>query len=326
MKTRTIITTTALTLSALTIPATAAWATGSQCTTYTHDTLTAWTIEGGATVELLDKGVKIVTPETPSRAGFTVLVDVPAKSLKSASYQTFKYDNVAPAALPAYRITLDVDDDGTADGTIVYEPYYQIVGNPAQNTAATWQVLDGKFWTSSDKIAGMVKEGGGSYAGNKTWTEILAANPEAQVLAYGIGQGTYNAGASARVNEVRFAAHSTCVVQSWAKPPVKPTSSPTGSPTVSPTGSPTKSPTTGPTGSPTGSPTASPTGSPSATGSPTPSKSTSKSPVVVVPANNSEGLPNTGSPVKLFAVAGLLLAAAGAVLVFMRRRKTRFEA
>lgn len=279
MNTRTLLTTAALTLTALTIPAGAAHATGNRCTPYTHTTTSGWTADAGATIELLDKGIKVVTPETASKAGFTVLVDVPAKSVKSASYQTLKYDTVAPAALPGFRLALDVDDDGTADGTVVYEPYYQIVGNPAVGTAQTWDVLSGKFWTSSDKIAGMVKEGGGSYAGNKTWAEILAANPEAQVLGYGIGQGTYNAGASARVNELKFFAHSTIV---------------TGS--------------------------ASP--SPSASVSPSPSKS----PVVVVPANNSQGLPNTGSPIKLILGTGFLAAAAGAVLLFMRRRKTRFEA
>lgn len=314
MKTRTILTTAALTLGALTLPTAAAHATGNHCDTFTHDNITAWTADAGATVELLDKGVKVVTPETASEAGFTVLTDVKASQVKAASYLTYKYDNVAPAALPAYRISLDVDADGIADGTVVYEPYYQIVGNPPQNTATTWNVLAGKFWTSSDKIAGMVKEGGGSYAGNKTWAEILAANPEARVTAYGIGQGTYNAGASARVNEVKFAAAQTCLVQSWAKPAVKPTSSPTSSPTKSLTGS--------PTASPTGSPTSSPT----ATGSVSPTPSASTSTVVVVPVSNAEGLPNTGSPVKLVVGTGILLAVAGAVLVLMRRRKTRFQA
>lgn len=312
-------------------------ATGSgHCPTLTQDSIADWQVIGGATVTLLDKGVKIVTPETPSAASWARTVDVPMKHVQQASYQTYKYDSVAPAALAAYRITLDVDDDGTADGTIVYEPYYQIVGNPAQNTAQTWQVLTGKFWTSSTAIAGMTAEPGGSYAGNKTWAQILAANPEAQVLGYAIGQGTYNAGASDRVNEVRFQAKGFCKKHEWKKPPVPtatatPSATATASPTMTatPTATATATPTT--TGSPTttASPTASPTttaptvtASPSATTSPTPGVG-----VTITPVDNSTNLPKTGPGVVAMVGVGAVLLGAGAVAwLLARRRRIDFTA
>jgi hypothetical protein len=164
----------------------------------------------------------------------TLSPHVPMAAVARMSYQTRKFpvEGGNVAALPAYRIYLTGTDGPSSSTTLVYEPYYQDgVGNPAVNVTRTWDVKAGKFW-ATQTIAGIVAEPGGSYAGNKTWAQIRAANPHAKVTGFAVGQGTYNHGTKARVNHVIFDGLRKCADHVWCKPEATPTSTPTPTPTV----------------------------------------------------------------------------------------------
>jgi hypothetical protein len=283
-------------------------ATG-RCATVVHTNDDGVTLTGTASIELVGAGVVVRTPDTPAKVKWAKPLAAPVKmsAVTALGYQTHKLDGTGDipagndAALPAFHIVLDVDDDGTGDSTIVYEPYYSIVGNPARGTTQTWNVLDGKFWTSTT-LPGLPAEGGGSYAGNKTWAEISAANPEARVLGFGWGQGTYNAGTVARLNHVKFAAAGKCQLHDWKKG-----AEPTPSQSVSP----------------------SPTVTPSATASASPSTSETSAAPGGAAGGDEPSLPVTGASLPVLLVGGGGLIAAGAVALLIaahRRRRTTFTA
>ncbi len=248
-------------------PAAATGDHGNECTTVGHGVTTDIAIVPAATVELLSDGVKISTPDTPAKATWkSGPVDVKLTDLTAGEYTTYKFDTAAPAALPAFHLYLKTADNKTA--TIVYEPYYQIAGNPDKDTWKTWNVLAGKWWTSSSNLTGVTPEGGGSYAGNKTLAYIAEKNPGVKVVAYGWGQGTYNAGAVAKLGELKFDAKGVnCVKHQWSTR-YKP--SPSMSKSASPSPTPTKTTTATATGTHTATPsvtaTALPLTGPSGTG------------------------------------------------------------
>jgi hypothetical protein len=285
-------------------------ATG-RCPIVTHINDDGVTLTGTASIELVGSGVVVSTSDNPAKAKWAKTLAAPVKmsAVTALSYQTHKLDGVGgvpagnDAALPAYHVVLDVDDDGDADSTLVFEPYYQIVGNPARGTTQTWNVLEGKFWTPT-AIPGLPAEGGGSYAGNKTWAHISAANPEARVVGFGWGQGTYNAGTVARLNHVKFAAKGVCQVHDWKKG-----TEPSPSPSQSVSPSPFVTPST----------TASASASPSATETSEPGG---------VAGGDEPSLPVTGASLPVVISGALALLAIGGVLLLVTRmrRRTRFSA
>lgn len=286
-------------------------ATG-RCPVVTHLNDDGVTLTGTASIEIVAAGVVVSTPDNPAKAKWTKTLATPVKmsAVTALAYQTHKLDGTGDipagndAALPAYHVVLDVDDDGDADATLVFEPYYQIVGNPARGMTQTWNVLEGKFWTSTS-IPGLPAEGGGSYAGNKTWADISTANPEARVVGFGWGQGTYNAGTVARLNHVKFAAAGKCQMHDWKQGPAE-TPSQSGSP------SPSVTPAT-----------------PGASASPTVSASTSQTPAPGVAGGDEPSLPVTGASLPVLLVGGGVLIATGAVALLVaahRRRRVTFSA
>jgi hypothetical protein len=225
----------------------------------------------------------------------TTVEAVPMGQVDAMSYRTRKFPVAGgnEAALPAYRVFLtgtEINDSAT----LIFEPYYQIVGNPPVDTTQTWNVLAGKFW-SNKTIGGITAEAGGSYAGNKTWAEIKAANPSAKVIAVAVGQGTYNAKTLTRVNNVIFDSKKSCNEHVWVKGTANPSS-----------GSPSQS------------------ASKSASASATSSSGTTTPPP---PSQGGSGgsLPVTGVNAGLAAGLAAVVIATGAGLVWMaRRRRVRF--
>ena len=204
------------------------------CVNALHTNTDGITVVGTATATVVAGGVKVTTGVTSDADKvtwkYTAPAAVDADDVTGASYITTKQDDPGPgvndAALPAYHLYVHTT---AGDATLVYEPYYQISGNPARNTATTWNVLAGKFWTSSTNVAGLPAEGGGSYAGNKTWTDIKAANPGMTVTGYGFGLGTYNRGVIATLNNLLFSSKvnttSKCTKHQWIQPIVQPSRS-----------------------------------------------------------------------------------------------------
>ncbi len=281
--------------------------------------------DGTATVQA--QGVKLSTPEQASKVDFAVPVKAKLASVTEASYQTKKLDpgdnERTKFALAAYRLGVDVDGDGTADTTAVFEPYWQPSGAvtlpPYEST--TWDVAKGVFWLS--KTAGGLTGAPGGPA-SYTLADLSKAWPDAVVVAYGVGQGTYNEGAVSRVNHVRFAAGQTCGKHEW-RATTQPTTSPAVSPTATP--SPTATATASPTATASVSPTASSTASPTVTASASLSAAPPLTPAAGGGSSNGGGLPVTGAPAALMAGGALaLLAAGGGLLLAARRRRTRFQA
>ncbi|MDG4827210.1 hypothetical protein O7635_35645 [Asanoa sp. WMMD1127] len=212
--------------SASATAATAKAAAAPRCSTTTLTNTRGWTTTGGGTVRVVQNGVQLATPRQESAVQYrwNLPQRVRLADVAQLSYQTTKLDGttvggvaIAPgndAALPAYRLFLDLTNNGSVDGAIVFEPYYQITGNPTRGETRTWDVDAGKFWTSAT-IPGMVTQPGGSYADNKTLAQIRNANPQARIVAIAIGQGTYNDGTVARVNQVRFDGGRVCQVFNW---------------------------------------------------------------------------------------------------------------
>lgn len=163
------------------------------------------TLANGATAETTDKGLKLTTPvkaDHSAKLSWKVVLPtaVGLNKLSSAGYVLTKLDAAGPgvndAALLSYDLFIDKNGDGSEDFTLVYEPYYNTAGNPARNTAKVWDVKTGKFWANKPAVDTWPgnEPAGGSYAGNKTISEILALYPNAKIKGYGYHQGTYNDG------------------------------------------------------------------------------------------------------------------------------------
>ncbi|MEV4622327.1 hypothetical protein AB0J74_26885 [Asanoa sp. NPDC049573] len=177
----------------------AAAAPPSRCATTTVENTRGWTTAAGGTVRVVPDGAQVATPDQDSEVQYryTLPTRVRLSEVSTLSYELTKLDGTTvggtaipagnDAALPAYRLFLDLTNNGSVDGAIVYEPYYQIEGNPARGQTTNWDVDAGTFWTGAT-IPGMVAEGGGSYANNKTLAQIRSANPAARVVAISVAR------------------------------------------------------------------------------------------------------------------------------------------
>lgn len=212
-------------------------ATAADCQTTTYWNTDGVTLAAGATAVVTNDGLVLTTPvreDHAAKATFKVTLATPVAlaDVKKLSYKTRKTDADVEgnndAAIASYDLYLSIEGKLT---TLIYEPYYQIVGNPARNTTQVWNVDEGKFWASNPAaVEGLppIAGGGGSYAGNKTVAQILADNPQAKVLGYGSHQGTSNDGTISRINDLKFSTKSSCMTHVWdasKKPSPSPSSS-----------------------------------------------------------------------------------------------------
>lgn len=111
-------------------------------------------------------------------------------------------------ALRSDGLNVVIDSNGPLVGggfsTLVFEPVY----NPAQGpvVSGAWQHWDADgdgVWWSTRPIGGQCA--GATPACDRTWAEIVAANPEATVLGgVGVNQGSGNAGLTGFVDGVVF--------------------------------------------------------------------------------------------------------------------------
>jgi LPXTG-motif cell wall-anchored protein len=191
------------------------------CVPVLHNNTAGISLTAGGKATALADGLRMETPAQPDAVSWKTTLSAPValKDITQLSYVTRKYaasDNAA--ALPAYRLYLEGTDGANDTATLIYEPYYQPgVGNPAEEETRTW-APHGGFWWSNRSIAGGIATSGGSYAGNQTLAQVALANPGAKVVAFGVGQGTYNDKLDARVNNVLFKGKFKCETHSWVAP------------------------------------------------------------------------------------------------------------
>lgn len=215
----------------------------NRCTATRHGDTDGFTTVGGASTTLTGDGVLLSTGTTSDadrvdwKTTFAHPVD--ADTVTEATYTTTKQDtagaDVNDAALTAYRFFVRI---GGADGVLIYEPYWNTVGNPPRGVETTWNVLTGKLWTSSTTIPGLPKTAGGPP--EKTFAQVRADNPDMLVTGIGLGLGTYNRGTKSLTNDVHFKGGAVCVTHEWSTRFVKPTptSTVTATPTQTPVGNP----------------------------------------------------------------------------------------
>lgn len=281
-------------------PAQAEDVTG-RCVTVKHGDTAGFTAAGEGKFVLDQDGV-LMSTGTASDADrvdwkYTFGAPVDADTVTEASYTLTKLDkagtNVNDAALTSYRIYVRING---ADGVLIYEPYWNTTGNPPRGAETSWNVLTGKFWTSSTTIPGLPKTGGGPP--EKTFAQVRADNPDMLVTGIGLGLGTYNRGTKSLVNDVRFKANKMCTVHEWSTRFVKPSSSTSASPSTSASASAS----------------ASPSASVSASASAVVSPSVSSGPIT--------GLPVTGlPPVAIMAMIGVAAILGGWGLFRLNRRR-----
>lgn len=296
-----------------------ALATGT-CRTITVDQADAFTTSGGGTAVLVDGGVIMSTPEQASKVSYRheLPAAVPLTKITELSYITDRQPGSTghDQTVAAYKLAVDVQGDGTVDGKLVYEPYYNRTVTAGEQSQDALAGGAGKWWYTAEP-------------GNKQtlatfdqWTkgEGPVAFPAPEAREFAVEQGTYNTGARTLVSRVKFKAEGVCkIIRFDCPPPV--TTPATTKPTVTPT-------TTRPTATPT---TTRPDPSPS-TVIPTSATATTTPP----PAEGSGGgddadsgtsLPVTGPTIGVAAGIGAVLVAAGFVLLYtVRRRRTRYVA
>jgi LPXTG-motif cell wall-anchored protein len=287
-------------------------ATGT-CRTSTVDQASAFTTSGGGTAQLVDGGVIMSTPEQPSKVSYRheLSAPVPLTKVAELSYITDRQAGATghDQTVAAYKLAVDIQGDGTVDGSLVYEPYYNRTVTAGEQSQDALAGGAGKWWYTAEP-------------GNKQtlatfdqWTAgtgpVAFTSPVAR--AFAVEQGTYNTGAITLVTRVKFKADSMCKIIRFDCPP--PVTTPTTTkPTVTPT---TTRPTTPPTTRPT----------------PTTMAPTTTTPPPVTGGEGGGGddagdsLPVTGPTIGIAAgIAALLLAGGAALLYTGRRRRTRYVA
>lgn len=291
-----------------------ALATGT-CRTTTVDSAGAFTTSGGGEVKLVDGGVIMSTPQQPSKVGYLheLSSPVPLSKIGELSYITDRQPGATghDQTVAAYKLAVDVQGDGTVDGKLVYEPYYNRTVTAGEQSQDAYDGGAGKWWWTAEP-------------GNKqtlaTFDQWVAgtgpvAFPAPEARAFAVEQGTYNTGAITLVTRVKFKAEGMCKIIRFDCPP--PVTTPTTTkPTVTPTTTRPTSPTTAPT-----------------TTRPAP---TSTAPTTTPPpVTGGEGggddagdtLPVTGPTMAAAAgIAAVMLAGGFALLYAARRRRTRYVA
>ncbi len=124
----------------------------------------------------------------------TKLADIAA-----LSYYTKQVSTSSPSGDPSYQLSVDLNNDGTADTNLVYEPYWN--GTPNPNTWQHWDVLSGKFW-SSQTAGGLTAGAGGPPL--YTIADVLAHDPSATVVGFGVNVGSYNPSYNVEVDDLVF--------------------------------------------------------------------------------------------------------------------------
>jgi hypothetical protein len=336
MRTRTKIT---ATLAAIALPVGAAvallaappaGATTGDCHTYKITSTRDVTTSGGGEATITAAGLIMSTPATPAKV--TVRRDlrapVPLSAITRLAYTTDRQAEATGDAriVAAYKLGVDVQGDGTVDGVLVYEPLYNgEVTDAEQRHQALGVEGAGRWWYSAEPGN---KQTLATWAAWSSGTGAVAfPAPEARWFA--VEQGTWNAGAITRVNDVEFVAPGVCKRVTFCPPPA----------TSSPTSSPSASASTSSSPSPSASTSRPPTASPSVTRPNSPSPSTSTDPTPTAPASTppvpGEGggdpaddeLALTGSSAAYTAGGAAVLVGAGLALLYLvRKRRTRYVA
>lgn len=154
-----------------------------------------YTEDGQPTFE--STSLRFDTPAASDKQNFFHGVSVPLAGIQGLSYHV---DNATSNPTAAYD--LEVDVNGTSGyTTLVYEPYQQNGG--AVNEDGTFTNIENGKWWSTHSIPGDVGSSGSNQV-LTTLAAIEAANPNAKIISYGVGQGSNNAGSVTSLYSLGF--------------------------------------------------------------------------------------------------------------------------
>ncbi len=209
-------------------------AEGAACTTIVHHDLSGVKIDNdadgtttSATTELLDRGVKVTTPDNGAQAHVSFPTVFALSDVTTMSFGTYRYaTSPDTASVPTYEIDVllsghaNTSADPLPDGwtgpwstTLVYTP------DPGTVSNGTWQTWDADAdgaakWSSTTPLAAIPGDAGASTP--ETWSSILAAYPNAVGSDYSIQQPPQSNGAVTAFDDVTFGTSAGCTTQNWA--------------------------------------------------------------------------------------------------------------
>lgn len=117
------------------------------------------------------------------------------------AYSTYRHSDSTATPVQVTAINMEVDSNGSAPGgftTLVFEPVYNTSqGTVQEDVWQDWDAYSGgeAIWWSSQPISGVC-----AFTCYVTWDQIVAANPDATVISYGVNQGGGNPGLHANVD------------------------------------------------------------------------------------------------------------------------------
>lgn len=211
-----------LTVGLLVLAAAPAAATAATTTEKVYPDSTSWFsadirapgaydfVFGPADAPLGAGSLHLTTPDSSSKVNLANLglSGTPLADVDALSYYTYRSSasTGSPVQAPSLQLTLSGSSAQNATGftTLVFEPIY----NTDQGTITddTWQRWDafnggeGVWWSTRDL------DGQPAFTGYRTWSQIVAANPDAVVTAAYINQGSGNPGIDANVDAVTLGA------------------------------------------------------------------------------------------------------------------------
>jgi hypothetical protein len=152
-------------------------------------------VTGPAGAPLGDGSLRFTT-NTSSEKVFLFNYDHVGKTLNTVNAISYSTYRTAGSAQQVTALNMQIDYNGAAPGgfaTLVFEPVYNTnQGTVVSGQWQTWNAFGSGVWWSTQPINGQCA--GATAACDKTWSEIVANNPDAVILAFGVNQGSGNTG------------------------------------------------------------------------------------------------------------------------------------
>jgi hypothetical protein len=130
--------------------------------------------------------------------------------INKLSYATYR---TAGNLQQVTALNMQVDFNGAAAGgftTLVFEPVYNTTQGAVVNGQwQTWNAFGSGRWWSTAQINGQC--GGAAIACQRTWSQIVASNPDAVITGgFGFNQGSGNGGLNVNVDALTIGYNSLC--------------------------------------------------------------------------------------------------------------------
>jgi hypothetical protein len=133
-------------------------------------------------------------------------------TIDQIGYSTYRTSGASPNQVPALNLEIDYNGPDVAGGftTLVFEPVYNTNQGAVQD--GVWQSWDAyrggqAIWWSSKTIPGVC-----AFDCFVTWSDIVAANPDAVILGgFGINQGSGNPALTGASDKLTIGYNGDCV-------------------------------------------------------------------------------------------------------------------